>query len=164
MKLTLDLALNDNSARNQNAIITGTDAGVLNTVANEFFYLGNTTNTSAGMLFENLPGDANVFVQVLGGDAGWNGDIQVTANGGAAIDWLGVADGGAAGSASLFGFYATTNSLGQLDLDFTVPSGNFAGIAGMIVSFSTAPEPSTFVLAAFGLIGLAVRRRRRSRG
>ena len=62
-------------------------------------------------------------------DAGWNGDLQGRANDGETFDWLGVADGGAAGTASLLGFYTSTDAAGQLKLDFTISAGNFGGIA-----------------------------------
>ena len=43
----------------------------MNTVLNEFFYISNnTTHPSAGMLFEGLDPNEDLFVQVLGGDAG----------------------------------------------------------------------------------------------
>jgi hypothetical protein len=93
---------------------------------------------------------------VLGGDDNWGGDIRVQVNGGDTFDWLGVADGGALDSASLMGFYTQTNALGQLDLLFTVPNGNFAGISGVIVSQAAAvPEPASVGLwAMVGLVGL----------
>ena len=68
-----------------------------------------------------------------------------------------------ASTASLLGFYTTTDALGRLQLDFSVATGSYAGIAGVIIT-QAVPEPSTFLIWSLGLLGLAwYARRRRTR-
>jgi len=151
----------DNTQRTQNAGIAGTDSATLNAVANEMFYLSTTNHPNALMMFAGLGANRDVFVQVLGGDSGWNGDLQVTANGTPIdADWTTVANG-SGNTGSLYGFFADTDSSGQLQLDFSISAGNYAGIGGMMLTM--VPEPSTFALAAIGLLGLlACGRRKRT--
>jgi len=160
---TLTLAMpftSDNSPRSQNAAVTGPDSATLNTVLNEFFYLGGNNHPTAGMLFAGLAPHEDVFVQVLGGDSGWTGDILVTANGTQAVDWLGVADGGSSASASLLGFYTKADGDGELDLTFTIPGDSHAGIAGVVL-IQQVPEPASLALSALALSGLGAYLRRR---
>ena len=163
------LALNfpftvDNTVRNQAANITGTDASVLNGVANDMFYVSGAGlgHDSATMTFAGLDRNHRVFVQVIGGDAGWNGQAQVNANG-AIIDWLSAADSSSTSSASLLGFFALTDGNGQLALRFSVPvtsSVPFFGIGGIIITSAAIPEPATAALGLLGAAGLMLRRRR----
>ncbi len=117
------------------------------------------------MLFEGLDPNEDLFVQVLGGDAGWTGDIEVLVNGTETFDWLGVADSDGTDTASLFGFYTQADATGNLDLLFTVPNGNFAGISGLIISSAVVPEPSSIalwtVLGLLSLLGMGWKRWKR---
>jgi hypothetical protein len=149
----------DNSGRTQNTGATGTDAAILNTIANEMFYIGATNHTLATMTFSGLSPLTDLYVQVLGGDDGWFGDLAVLANGASVGTWMGVADSNR-NTGALLGFYAQSDLSGVLQLDFSVASGNFAGISGLILTIQT-PEPATMTLLAAGLGALAVRRRTR---
>jgi hypothetical protein len=161
--VTLDFDFTgDNTPRFQTAGITGPDAATLDAVANEFFYVSGSGvgHDRASMTFDGLWPEHEVYVQVFGGDSGWNGDLEVLVNGTHTANWTTVADSNG-GTASVFGFFAETDALGQLQLDFTVNSGNFAGIGGMLIT-QRVPEPSALALASLGLFGLPLFRRRRS--
>ncbi len=163
LTLNFPLGVGANTPRTQSASFTGTDAATLAAVANEMYYIGTTAgNDHPGvtMTLSGLWANHDVYVQVIGGDGGWNGDLLVKANGLTVGTWTDVADNNTA-TASLFGFFAKTDSAGQLALEFTVPSGNFAGISGIIIT-ERVPEPSTIALFALGAVALAplVRRRR----
>ncbi len=163
--LALNFAFSsDNGQRTQNSLITGTDADTLNTVANEFFYIGGG-HTMASMTFEGLKPDTDTFVQVLGGDSNWISTVEVLVNGTDTVDWLGAAENGSTTStASLLGFYAPTDASGQLQLDFSIATGNYAGIGGVILTQSAAvPEPGTLALLAVGIALLLPLGRRRKR-
>lgn len=163
------LALNfpftvDNTARTQNANMTGTDSATLNAVANQMFYVSGAGrgHDSATMTFDGFYANTDVFVQVLGGDAGWNGLGQVLANG-SIVDWFSSADSNVNNSASLLGFYSRTNGFGQLELQFTVPVSSsvpFFGISGIMITQAAVPEPATATLGLIALGGLMRRRRR----
>jgi hypothetical protein len=167
--LTLDLQFGgDNTQRTQTSNIIGTDAATLNTVADEFFYIGGN-HTLAGMTFDGLAPNTDVFVQVLGGDSNWFSTVDVLVNGTQTVDWLGAAENGStAGTASLLGFFATTDPAGALQLDFSIATGDYAGIGGIVVTQAAPPipEPATAVLLGLGvtaLLPLAGRRRGRAR-
>jgi len=114
------------------------------------------------MTFGGFEPQNDVFVQVLGGDGGWVSTVNVLVNGTQSVEWLGVAENGSTvGTASLLGFYTKTDALGELQLDFSIASGNYAGIAGVIIT-ERVPEPASFLLLALGGLALValVRRRR----
>ncbi len=134
----------DNNERNINLSAIGTDSANLNAVANEIFYISTGgDHPTAQMTFSNLGANRNLYVQVIGGDAGWNGDLGVTANGSGVGTWTNVADVNP-NNGSLFAFDTTSNASGQLQLDFTGVAGNFAGIGGIIISGQgILPPPPT---------------------
>jgi hypothetical protein len=124
----------DNTQRNINLNAVGADAANLNAVAGEIFYISTGGNhPTAQMTFSNLGANRNLYVQVIGGDQGWNGDLGVIANGAPIGTWTTIADTNA-NNGSLFAFDTTSNASGQLQLDFTGVAGNFAGIGAVIIS------------------------------
>lgn len=148
--------------RHQSATFAGpaADAAALAGVAGEFFYLsanqaehGSVTFTFSGpALAPNQP----VYVQVIGGDSGWSGDIAVAANGTGVGTWNDVADGNGA-TASLYAFDATTDAGGSLAVSLTGVD-HFSGVSGIILS--TVPEPTAAALLGLAGLGLLARRRR----
>jgi len=169
--LTLNLPFtSDHAARNQSLSATGPepDQTNLETIANEMFYLSSGLNhPSARMTFNNL-GIAPLtplYVQVIGGDAGWSGDILIRANGNEIGTWAGVADGNG-GTAALYAFNTEADANGNLDLLFT-GMVHYSGISAIIISAeesadASIPEPGTLALLAMAGMGLRryVRRRR----
>jgi hypothetical protein len=150
------------------ATISGPDEAVLESIANTINFLGAGEEVSVN--FANLPAGQGVRVQVIGGDNGtgiqnWLGDIEVTANGLIVGTWDIIADDNQT-TASLATFLATTSATGALNLNFrqiNSPPGQFAGIAGIIVTTAPAaavPEPAT--LSMLGLAALGLLRRRRA--
>lgn len=141
----MNVAGGDQTERTQNLAAAGPDASTLNAVANRMFYVGAPVQTSASMSFNGLGANRNVYVQLIGGDSGWNGDLAVTANGGAVGTWTTVADS-SSNNGSLFAFDTTTSATGALDLGFSIAAGNYAGISGIVVSGEgtvAAPPPPT---------------------
>jgi len=87
-------------------------------------------------------------------------------NGSQTVDWMGVAENGSTtGTASLLGFFTTTDAAGQLQLDFSIASGNYAGIGGVILTQQQSliiPEPSTLLVwSLLAALGIAAGRRRK---
>lgn len=157
--LTLNFPFtSDNTVRTQNVAATGPDAATLNAVGQQMFYIGGNNHPTAEMLFAGLAPETDVFVQIIGGDGGWNGDLRVLANG-VPADWTTVANSSSS-TASLMGIFATTDPQGRLDLEFSILAGNYAGISGVIIT-QDVPEPLSAVLLLLGLPALARRARRR---
>jgi len=125
----------DNTPRGQTAAISGEDAVTANEVSSEMFYLGATHHASVTMTFAGLTPDRDVYVQVLGGDSRWSGDIVVTANGQSVGDWMSVSDGNGA-TVSLFAFRSMTDGSGELTLLFE-GINQFSGIGGLVVTEGT---------------------------
>jgi hypothetical protein len=151
----------DNGARTQNLAAAGPDAATLNTVANEFFYVG-TSQPEAIMTFSGLDPSKDLYVQVIGGDPSWGPtSLLVTANGATVGTWTTAADNNV-DTAAIFGFFTKSTLQGTLTLDFTVASGTYAGIAGLIIT-EAVPEPGTMALLGLGGLTLVpiIRRRRR---
>ncbi len=128
----------DNTYRTQAPGIVGADSNTLNAVAGEMFYLSNPANTAADhrqatLTFSGLGPKHPVYVQVIGGDSGWYGDVGVRANGETKGTWMSVADGSGA-TASLFACAATTDASGSLQLDFNVTTNNYSGIGGLLLA------------------------------
>ncbi len=123
-----------NAQRLQSVSTTGTDSSTLNTVINEMFFLGGPAHPSATMTFSGMGVSNLVYVQVFGGDSGWIGHLDVTANGAPVGRWMTVADKNTA-TASTFAFMAATDASGELELVFTPPPADyFAGIGGIILT------------------------------
>jgi len=148
----------DNTVRTQTVGATGSDAATLNAVGSQMFYIGGNNHTMAEMIFSGLAAETDVFVQIIGGDSNWNGDLRVLANG-TPMDWTTVANSSSS-TASLMGFFATTDPQGRLDLEFSIFAGNYAGISGIIIT-QDVPEPLSALLVLLGLPALARRTRRR---
>lgn len=149
----------------------GPDAATLNAVAHEMFYVSNTFTTAvshniAEMTFSGLGTSRGLYVQVIGGDENWNGDIAVTANGTSVGTWLNVADGNV-NNGSLFAFNTATNALGDLTLKFQLVTNDHAGISAILisgqgVSQGAVPEPTSLLAWLGGGLALIGSRRRRS--
>jgi len=160
---TVDIPGIDNTPRTQNvaSTVSGPDEATLEAVLGEYFYVGFDNHTPSVLTFSGLHPGLPVYVQLLGGDAGWNGDMLVLANGQTVGTWTDAADGNST-TASLFGFFATVDNLGKLELNLSIASGNHAGLAGIILT-ERVPEPSTFALLVLGMLALAVAGRRTRR-
>lgn len=170
----VSLALNlgftsDNTVRLQNAAgIAGTDATVFRDVATQIFYVSNGgAHGNPQMTFSGLGADREVFVHIIGGDSGWAAALNVFANGDQLV-WNTAADGNGS-TPSLFGFSTQTDALGDLNLRFTITSGSFAGVGGVMISGLVtpplAPEPTSiaiFGLAIAAVAGVEFWRRRRA--
>lgn len=110
------------------------------------------------MTIGNLFPNTDVYLQFFGGDAGWNGDLEMFVNGVLQGTWTSNTD-----NPSTFGFTTKTDAAGELNIDMNIVAGtNFSGISGFfVVEGNVIPEPSTFLLAALGLLGLLGFDRRR---
>jgi hypothetical protein len=110
------------------------------------FYVGGTNHANPMMTFGNLGANRQVYVQLIGGDQGWDGDLNVTANGAdVGADWTTVANV-SANTGSLYAFDTVTNASGELSLGFNISAGNFAGVSGVTIAgqpgFAPPPVPS----------------------
>lgn len=110
------------------------------------------------MTVGNLSPNVDVYLQFFGGDAGWNGQLEMFVNGESQGTWTSNTD-----NPSTFGFTTTTDAAGELNIDMNIVAGtNFSGVSAFfVVEGSNIPEPSTFLLAALGLLGLSGCGRRR---
>lgn len=144
----------DNSQRTLGPAITGPDAAVANTLLTDISYLGASYNTPDSFLFSGLGANQHVYVQTLGGGV-WDGKLQVVANSSTIGTWTSSDTGPA-----IYGFDTNTDSSGNLQLDYSIASGTFSGLAGIIIT-EVVPEPGT---ALFGMacVSVAALRRRRS--
>jgi len=134
-------------AQNTAGTISGPDEAVLESIANTINYLGAGETLTFDLT--GLSPNTDARVQLIGGDQGWFGDFQVLVNGDWAL-WDTVGDSDAT-TASLLTAFGATDGAGDLEIVVNQVGGNYAGIAGLIV---TIPEPSTFGLTALGLLGL----------
>lgn len=143
--------------RQQSVTVTGADAAALQSVAGEIFYLGGANeHPNVTFTFSGLGASQPLYVQIIGGDSGWTGDIAVTANGTSVGTWNEVADANA-NTASLYAFDTTSDTSGNLALSLAALD-HYSGVSGLIIS--TVPEPTTASLLALGALGLLRRRRR----
>jgi hypothetical protein len=160
-----------NEVRNQTISATGPDAAVLNQMARDITFVSHPSlvfNLLDSFHFTGLGANRNLYVQIIGGDQGWFGDILVNANGATIGTWLTVADGDST-TASLYAFDATANALGELTLDLSIAANNYAGIAGIVIlgdagGPSSIPESSAWLFGGLACAagGLASRIRRRT--
>ena len=136
--VTLDLHLgcpvDYPGARYQVTSITGTDAAVANVVARDIRYASasHTNHYPNIVTFGGLGPNRPVYVQMVGGSNGWGGQPDIVANGTTAGTWT-TNPAPPTGGASLAGFYAMSDSQGNLEIDTQVNTGNYAGITGLIV-------------------------------
>jgi len=140
LTLTANFTFNDSRAQRSTNTIVGTDAANLSAVADEFFYIGSADGHSPVTLaFASLgvnEGD-ELYVQLIGGDPGWSGNISVSTNGASMGTWTSVGDGDNT-TASLFAFVTTAGAGGSLSLGL---SGGLGGVAGVIISAESAIAP-----------------------
>jgi len=120
----------DDDGRRQYAYFYGEDAFSLMQMASGIFYV-NADHPLLEMTFSGLDPNKDVYLQVIGGDSGWNGTARVEVTGAADTIWA-AADGNAS-TIALAGITGTADAAGQLTLRFTVDSGLF-GVAGMFLS------------------------------
>ena len=150
----------DNSARSLSySGAGGANATVLNNLLQDITYLASGGGNLLDIFsLSGLGASRNVYVQLIGGDSGWNGTVNVVANGNNIGEWTSTA----ASSSALYGFNVTTDSSGSLGLNLSVATGNFAGIGGIIVlgEVTPVPEPATWVLLCLGGISLLTIRRK----
>ena len=143
------------------AAISGTDAGVANTILEDIHVICTLRGDGCGqqeMTVGNLSPNRNVYLQFFGGDEGWSGQLDMVVNGVSEGIWTTNANE----NPSTFGFTTTTNAAGELDIDMNITAGNFSGVSAFFVIEENAiPEPSTLVLAALGMFGLLGFTRRR---
>ena len=116
--------------------VTGTDAAAMNRLLNNLHVLPNRTTGAPGggdvnqeLTVANLTPNANVFVQLFGGDGGWVAVPRIEVNGAVMGDWTNNTN-----NPSQFNFYTTADGDGKLDFDFNFASGNFGGLAGFIIT------------------------------
>jgi len=157
--LTLNLLLDDNSGRPLGtSTLTGTDNVTIQDVGGTGFYLPNGAS-SPTMTFGNLKPNSDVYVQILGGDSGWAGQLKATVTGGAgAATTTNWGDTNAA-TRHLLAFYGQTDGTGSLVLNFA-GSSNYVGIGAVILT-QAVPEPSSMILFCLGSIIAFARLRRR---
>ena len=143
------------------------DAVVLQSIANTINYV--TIGEQLELRLTGLNSNQAATIQLIGGDSGsflgnWLGSFDISANGVPVGTWYAANDGDNT-QATLVTFTAAADGLGQLDLvlleanNVVVVNGAFAALGGMVI---TVPEPSTFGLAAIGILGLAAASKRRS--
>ena len=121
------------------------------TESNWYFSKDPTDHPSPSLTIYGLTPNEPVYVQMIGGQQGWNGNVFVTANGldigggTTATDW---ASNQTNYTAGLLGFTATTDTNGDLALGLS--TNFYAGIAAIIVSASGAPAPALYFNVASG--------------
>ena len=135
------------SPRNLTANIIAADPVdhfVVNRVRTGNRYISNSIEHRPNIVtFHGLGADRDVYVQLIGGQHGWNGNTSIFVNGdgteGTGTD-IGVWQSNKTSfSAGLAGFEATTKPNGDLVVE--VQSSFFGGIAGLIVSGESATPP-----------------------
>ena len=150
-------ALEDFTPRNLTSTVLAPGSGpdwqtAMNvTESNWYFSQDPTDHPSPSLTIYGLTPNEPVYVQMIGGQQGWNGNVFVTANGldigggTTTTDW---ASNQTNYTAGLLGFTATTDTNGDLALGLS--TNFYAGIAAIIVSESGAPVPALYFNVASG--------------
>ena len=120
----------DDDGRRQYVVMYGEDSYALTQTASGIFYV-NADHPLLEMTFSGLTPNEDVFLQIIGGDSGWNGTALVEVTGAANTVWA-AADGDNT-TAALLDVTGTADASGQLTVRFTVDSGLF-GVAGLFLS------------------------------
>jgi len=115
-----------------NANVTGTDATVANNIAYDNRYFGVPASSEHTMTFHGLGADQALYVQLIGGQHGWNDNTTVYANGASQGVWNSNKTNRTAG---LFGFMTTATSGGDLTVE--LQTNRYGGMAAAIVSAAT---------------------------
>jgi hypothetical protein len=152
----------------QGGTVLGTDAAAANAMLRDVHVISAPRADGADdqeFTLTGLDPDTTFFVQLFGGDGGWNGQLEVVANGVSHM-WTTASDGNV-NTASQLNFIAMSDPDGKLDFDLNqsdplgVGGPIFAGLSGFIVT--QVPEPGSASLTAIALLGVLGVGRRRSR-
>ena len=144
MDFTFDGDADMPGSRNLTSVsLTGPDAAVGDQVALGNRYISVTTNHRPNLLtFHGAQASQPVYVQLIGGQHGWNGDTSIYVNGDGVTEGSGTLVGTwdsnkTNKTAGLAAFEATTNASGDLAME--VQSAFFSGLAAVIVQAQQAP-------------------------
>ena len=129
--VTMDYNLDGGSVRNMNyTVITGTDAAVAYNVSASNWYRAGADITT--ITLHGLTPNNDVYVQLIGGEHGWNATPSVSLNGGTAVAWDSIKSTVKTGNPALLGITGTTDASGDLLITMTGP--NYYGLAAITVA------------------------------
>ncbi|MEI7899091.1 MAG: Ig-like domain repeat protein [bacterium] len=141
------------------AVITGADSNVAyNVSAANYYYNGGDTTT---ITLHGLAPNNAVYVQLIGGEHGWNTTPNVSLNGGTAVAWTSISTthgerSAPNGNPALLGITGTTDASGNLLI--TMTGSSYYGLAAVTVA-QLIPGSTTTTLASSpnpSLVGDAV--------
>jgi len=145
--VTMDYSLSGGGCRLMNkAVITGPDAAVAyNVSASNWYRAGADTTT---ITLHGLAPNNAVYVQLIGGEHGWNATPSVSLNGGTAVAWNSIKPTTFTGNPALLGITGTTDASGKLLITMTGP--NYYGLAAVTVAQQIPPTSTTTTVTSSG--------------